>query len=75
MGPSMLIVLAAGAALAGLTFNQVVAWDPVWTAWVAANFESPGVRDALGYLPFGIFAAQILTVLATAMPRAVALRL
>ena len=73
MGPSTLLVLAVGAVLAGITFNQVVSWDAAWTAWVEANFDE-GMRDALGYLPPCIFIAQVLTVLAAAMPHAVAVR-
>jgi hypothetical protein len=66
-----LLVVSVGAALTGLVINQVIAWDPVWTAWVADNFTDPTYVEVLGWLPGLVVLAQILAVIATALPRAI----
>ena len=73
-GIPMLATFAVGAMLAGLTFSQVIAWDPIWTAWVQANFSTgplSGMTGILEQLPGWIFVAQILVTLAAAMPKAI----
>ena len=72
-GMSMLGVLALGGLLAGVFFNKLQAWAATWRLWVGANFGG-AEADALNLLPEMMFLAQVLVILAAAMPATLTIR-
>ena len=74
-----LAVLTLAALLGGVALNQVMAWDAVWEAWLAApRPEGGGFRgpylDALGQLPVWMLVAFVLVVISLASPVSIRLR-